>query len=562
MQAKRSQPLSISLMLSLAATGCSSRTEPQAASSSGAQQAQLIADSQPTPSIPSIEKNDSTIASNPTPTSSSTPTTSATAMPQSVASAGTTASDSELADELFGPSEPSSNNSTVQPSSAAAMNANRLQLKSDLAPEQLTEFLKLADLEMQNIVSGRAGVHDQREAISELVRVGKMKLQASEQLADSPDATDTQKSLGLRGQLQSLSHLAAQGDLKSAERLESLANQWVKHEDPAVVDDSRLVLIGLELEKLQNGSSKDPSQALHWIESLASVDQTHDIAALMVMGQAKQVFDKYGFDEAAAVVRDHVNKLFGRHADPNIASIAAQIAGSESFLAVEQQLARMAAGETVTAEDWTSAVQSVLDEANDMATVHFLASAAAQAEALGQLELVERTYQLIGDTAGFAEPERAETETIYRAYQARRAMIGKPFDVELESLDGKPLTIADYRGQVLLVPFWTVSIPDSLSQLQRLKLLREQFAGQVEIVGMNMDRETAEATAFEAQSPVAFRSFGTQNQFDDAGKNAIAKQFGVVSVPYVIVVDPTGKIAGYDFTGQGLETLITTALKN
>ncbi len=217
--------------------------------------------------------------------------------------------------------------------------------------------------------------------------------------------------------------------------------------------------------------------------------------------------------------------------------------------------------EPVTNEEWNSAVDQVLAGSHDMVTVHFLATAAAQAESLGKLEWVDATFKRMGDQEAFAEPERKETETIYRAYLARRDAIGKPMDVELNGLDGAPIAMADYLGQVVLVPFWTVGIPDSLTQLQQLNQLREASEGKIEIVGINLDRTIEEAKDFESQSPVPFRSFATENQFDANGKNAIAQKFGVVSVPFVIVVDTEGKIAGYDFTGQQLATLTKQALR-
>ncbi len=294
--------------------GCSSRSDTTA---TGSQQATLagteaaVGDAVTTQTPDAIAKN--------IPSQNSLPATSES---QSALDASDK-NDEMLANELFTTAESASGigngpkaETKLAPLTSAMSNAKQLQLRADLQPSQLTEFLKLADLEMQNIVSGRAGVHDQREAIAELVRVGKMKLQASEQLTASSDATESQKSLGRRGQLQSLSHLAAHGDLPSAERLEQLATEWIKSGDAAVEEDCRLVLIGLELEKLQNGSSKDPANVLKLLEELGSGDQTHDIAALMVMGQAKHVLDEYGFADAAKVVRDQVSRLFGSHPAP------------------------------------------------------------------------------------------------------------------------------------------------------------------------------------------------------------------------------------------------------
>ncbi len=76
---------------------------------------------------------------------------------------------------------------------------------------------------MQLIVTGRSGITDPQQARKTLIHFMKMKLEASRRLLQHPDADANAKSEGARGELQSLSHLAAIGDLKAAEELEELA---------------------------------------------------------------------------------------------------------------------------------------------------------------------------------------------------------------------------------------------------------------------------------------------------------------------------------------------------
>ncbi len=427
----------------------------------------------------------------------------------------------------------------------------RLQLRGDLPPEQLIQFLRLVDAEMLNVTSGRKKLFNVADANSELIRLAKLKLQAADRLEQQAAAETQQMAIAIRGKLQALSHLASLGNLPAAQQLETLARQYVDSQDGTVALDSQLVLVGLAMERLQNGTSTDASEILGLIDRIASARQTPDVSALMVMGQARAVLQQYGDDEAAEQIRTRIVELFANHPNPNIGAMAIELAGSPKFAGINELLREIDQGQNVSVDKWKEAAEMLVNDSADMAAVQYLASAALQFEAYGHAELADATFDVLSQSGRFEDREAEQIEIAKQARASRAAIVGQEAQFDLPSVDGRPLSIDSYSGQVVLMPFWAIAFPDSLEVLQTLDRIRQQSAGRVEILGMNLDTQDAPANEFLQQSPVRFRSFQSVSP-SGVGANQIAQRFGLVSLPFVVIIGPDAKVAAVNLTGQGL----------
>ncbi|EMI20590.1 Redoxin domain protein, partial [Rhodopirellula maiorica SM1] len=325
----------------------------------------------------------------------------------------------------------------------------RRQLRANLTPDELREFLAGADSDIQAIASGTSGIQDPQEAFAEMRRISEMKLEAARRLQNHADANADARSDGARGELQSLSHLAALGDLKSAMALEKLATANLDSDDAALVTDSRLVLIGFAIESLQNGEADAPQRIVQLVKGLANSDASSDIPAMMVMGQARQVLTQFDHDTEAKAVRDTIIELYADSSDPQIAKMAAQLAGNVQFDEIDRLLQQAIEGESIETRKWADAVDALLTASPDLQTVQYLAGAALQFEGLNQYDLAEATYSQLQEQ--FPDPNTAtgqEVQLAVRARESRVDAIGKTFDPDLKSIDGGELSIADYRGKI------------------------------------------------------------------------------------------------------------------
>lgn len=464
----------------------------------------------------------------------------------------------ELSDALFGdPAEDELKAGTVI-SGSPSSRKDLLQLQTELPVPRLVDFLRAVDIEMQNVASGRTKLQSNAEANEEMIRLAKLKLRASTQLIEKSTAGSEEHVMGLRGQLQSLSHLAALGDLRSAEQLEKLAIEQSQSKITTLALDSKLVLVGLAMERLRDGTSKDATEILDLVKNIAQSPQTPDVSALMVMGQAHAVLQQYGDEAAAEKMRETIIDLFADHPNENVASMAIGLAGSRKYADVDQVLRNFSRGEAIDVDRWRDVVEKLLETSADVATIQYLAGAALQFEATGNDPLADATFEMIAESEHVSGGSADELAVAVAARRARRVAIGETFAFSGPSVDGRPLSIESYSGRVVLMPFWAVAIPESLAILQTLAQIRDQADGKVEIVGMNLDSEDSPAAEFLQQSPVVFRSF--QSVTSAGGANEIAEQFGVVSLPFVVIIDPSGKVAAIDLSGRGLSDLVAQVM--
>lgn len=436
------------------------------------------------------------------------------------------------------------------------------QLRDDLTPEELVRFLAEADAQMARIASGTAGIRDEEKALAEMRKTIALKLEASRRLIDHEQAGPEALKQGRRGELQALSHLASLGDLESAERLETLATSYLQSGDTELETDSRLVLIGFAIETLRHGKEGAADRITEQVDELAQHVSSSNLPAMVVMGQAREVLQLYEYNEQAQQVRSVIIEHFADSPDPQIARMAAELAGSVRYDAIDRMRAEALAGEAVSQADWRAAAEQLIEASADLLTVRYLAGAALEFEAAGLNGLAETTYALLEQRFDDRSTARdREAQYAVAAREARQAVVGRQFDPDLEAVDGSELPFDTFRGQVVLMPFWNSRFPDSLQVLPRLREIRDAHPDQVAIVGMNLDLEGAPVEAFIREQGFDFPSYRSESSPTAPVPNDVAARFGLVSFPFTVIFDRQGRVAAIDLNGQTIAETVEGLLQ-
>ncbi|MGR3936720.1 NHL domain-containing thioredoxin family protein [Streptomyces sp. BRA346] len=122
---------------------------------------------------------------------------------------------------------------------------------------------------------------------------------------------------------------------------------------------------------------------------------------------------------------------------------------------------------------------------------------------------------------------------------------------------GKDLTLADLRGRIVILDFWTFCCVNCLHVLDELRELEEKHRDTVVIVGVHSPKFVHEA---EHQAVVdAVERYGVHHPVLDDPELTTWKQYAVRAWPTLVVIDPEGYVVA-QHAGEGhahaIETLV------
>jgi peroxiredoxin len=130
-------------------------------------------------------------------------------------------------------------------------------------------------------------------------------------------------------------------------------------------------------------------------------------------------------------------------------------------------------------------------------------------------------------------------------------------DFEEKDLAGNTLSIAKYKGKVVLVDFWATWCGPCVAELPNVLKTYEAHHGQgFEIVGISLDKEEQKLKDFIKAKNMTWAQY-----FDGKGwQSKLAGKYGVNSIPATYLLDGEGKIIAKNLRGEALEKAVATAL--
>ncbi|MBB6416045.1 thioredoxin-like domain-containing protein [Streptomyces sp. AK010] len=113
---------------------------------------------------------------------------------------------------------------------------------------------------------------------------------------------------------------------------------------------------------------------------------------------------------------------------------------------------------------------------------------------------------------------------------------------------GQPYTLADLRGRIVILDFWTFCCINCLHVLDELRELEEKHRDTVVVVGVHSPKFVHEA---EHQAVVdAVERYGVEHPVLDDPELATWKQYAVRAWPTLVVIDPEGYVVA-QHAGEG-----------
>ena len=135
------------------------------------------------------------------------------------------------------------------------------------------------------------------------------------------------------------------------------------------------------------------------------------------------------------------------------------------------------------------------------------------------------------------------------------AWVGKvlPDFVSTVDLDGEPISLADYRGKVVLLDFWAVWSGACVAEMPNVKAVYERYHNKgFDVIGINLDNDEVVLRGFIKENRMPWRQiFDSQRE-----ENSLKQRYSVSSIPASFLLDREGKVISVKARDRLLNELV------
>ena len=134
--------------------------------------------------------------------------------------------------------------------------------------------------------------------------------------------------------------------------------------------------------------------------------------------------------------------------------------------------------------------------------------------------------------------------------------INKPaLDFQVTGLKGEPLSLSQYRGQVVLLDFWATWCGPCIVEMPNVKRTYAKYKNQkFQIIGISLDQSMKPLETYIASEGLTWRQY-----LDSSGW--IANMYNVRSIPSTFLIDGAGIVRQMNLRGSALEMAVAELVR-
>ena len=179
---------------------------------------------------------------------------------------------------------------------------------------------------------------------------------------------------------------------------------------------------------------------------------------------------------------------------------------------------------------------------------HLPGESLLRSDCLPRTERIPRYLELLkasGRVEGTAQkPKKPEQDSLPRRLAEIYETLGKPVpDFSATDLDGKPISLQDYRGKVVLLDFWAVWNSFCIGDILNVKKVYDTNRDQgFDVIGVSLDTDEAKLRNYLKKNNIPWRQIYSGLERQDP----LVKQYDVKSIPARWLIDRDGNLIAYE----------------
>jgi len=124
-------------------------------------------------------------------------------------------------------------------------------------------------------------------------------------------------------------------------------------------------------------------------------------------------------------------------------------------------------------------------------------------------------------------------------------------------LEGKPLSVSNYKGKIVMIDFWATWCGPCRGEIPNVVKAYQKYHDKgFEVIGVSLDQDKEALTKFIKENQMTWPQY-----FDGKGwQNEVSTKYGVNSIPASYLLDKEGKIIASELRGEELEAAVAKAV--